>query len=394
MQVSTARLSVLDSYRAIAALAVVAHHYFYGWSSANVNEVLTPIPGFVDNPVFVHGELGVQFFFMISGFVISLTLEKTSTIYQFAVKRFARLFPAMLFCASMTFLLARALGIAPFSAVTTIDFLPSLTFMDPRVINGLFGLDSDYISAVYWSLFVEVKFYFLAAVLYFWRPKQLFVSFTALMSICAVVLVIAQRLDMSNVQFVLYGAFFPMYAWYFVAGIGFYELFRNPSNDQGPVLVIVLLSYVINAIMYGTAESSLASAVYVAALIAICYGLFWMLLYKPYLAATSKLTWLSSVGVASYSLYLIHESIGVSLIRSIELLIGGNVLVQFLVILLAILFSSLTYRWIETPARRFICGRLMRHDEPLATPARAVPETSVRSDDEAADQAGTGAILH
>ena len=83
---SSARLSQLDAIRGVAALMVVLYHYTmqyqkflgvdYGVSFA-----------------FPWGWLGVHFFFMMSGFVIFMTLCRTATGADFLVSRFSRLFP-------------------------------------------------------------------------------------------------------------------------------------------------------------------------------------------------------------------------------------------------------------------------------------------------------------
>jgi hypothetical protein len=43
---------------------------------------------------FVYGLFGVELFFIMSGFVIFMTLERSATLFDFAVSRFARLPPA------------------------------------------------------------------------------------------------------------------------------------------------------------------------------------------------------------------------------------------------------------------------------------------------------------
>ena len=88
------RLLELDALRGLAALAVVLFHYtvYYGKTVDHA-----------DNPWFrfSYGHYGVMLFFMISGFVILMTLDRTKTVWDFAVARFCRLYPvywaAMLF---------------------------------------------------------------------------------------------------------------------------------------------------------------------------------------------------------------------------------------------------------------------------------------------------------
>ena len=66
------RLRVLEAFRGIAILAVLACHYFSTWQRP-VNLYLYDHDHRALAPL---GGLGVEFFFMISGFVILLTLER------------------------------------------------------------------------------------------------------------------------------------------------------------------------------------------------------------------------------------------------------------------------------------------------------------------------------
>ncbi len=72
------RLVELDSLRGLAALAVVCFHF---------SEVTALFP------FFLPFSTAVDLFFMISGFVIFLSIDKTATWKEFVFKRFQRLYP-------------------------------------------------------------------------------------------------------------------------------------------------------------------------------------------------------------------------------------------------------------------------------------------------------------
>lgn len=80
---SAGRLRFLEVIRGIAALAVVIEHALELW-----------VPGFsrLSLTYFSVGRVGVVAFFLVSGYVIGLTLTK-QTIRVFAIRRFWRLFP-------------------------------------------------------------------------------------------------------------------------------------------------------------------------------------------------------------------------------------------------------------------------------------------------------------
>ena len=70
------RIKLLDSFRFIAILMVLLFHYYSRW-----NGIHYQIEG--DLLGFKYGYLGVEFFFMISGYVIYFTLTKTENFQKF-----------------------------------------------------------------------------------------------------------------------------------------------------------------------------------------------------------------------------------------------------------------------------------------------------------------------
>jgi len=78
-----------------------ASNFFGLWTPPN----LYPYGGtFANITFFSLGFDGVELFFIVPGFVIALTLRHCHTLWEFAVRRFARLFPAMALCSLLTFL--------------------------------------------------------------------------------------------------------------------------------------------------------------------------------------------------------------------------------------------------------------------------------------------------
>ena len=83
------RIDYLDAIRGIAVWLVVLYHAYaryehfpYGFEYASF-------------PFLKYGYLGVELFFLISGFVILMTLERSRSFINFLYKRWLRLFPAM-----------------------------------------------------------------------------------------------------------------------------------------------------------------------------------------------------------------------------------------------------------------------------------------------------------
>src|SRR5688572_9141623 len=119
---SSARIGELDALRGIAALAVVFHHL----TSRFFEDYGTP-PGAA--PAFpFRGVEGVFLFFIISGFVISQTLERIRRARDFVVSRFSRIFPSFWVCVLLTYGAVLAFGL-PGREVRFGAFLVNLTML-------------------------------------------------------------------------------------------------------------------------------------------------------------------------------------------------------------------------------------------------------------------------
>ena len=137
---SKERLEILDLAHFLAALAVVFFHYA-GRSSFSGSEIIYDICKF--------GFLGVPFFFIISGFVISLSAENSSPV-KFGISRFVRLFPTLWVCSTLTFLMLLVTEY-PGKDINAIMYIANL-FMINQPLN------IQYVDNVYWTLFEAVSY--------------------------------------------------------------------------------------------------------------------------------------------------------------------------------------------------------------------------------------------
>ena len=144
---SRTRLKQLDSLRGFAALWVVIFHFSFGtkrWFEADEQTKGASIAPFLTN---LEGLIPVYLFFIISGFVILMTLEQRQNLADFVVSRFARLFPAYWTCLAITIAVAVAwpMSVQPISPVVV---LGNITMLQDF-------LAIQHIESVYWSLSVE-----------------------------------------------------------------------------------------------------------------------------------------------------------------------------------------------------------------------------------------------
>ena len=149
MKTPEMRLKEFDGIRGMAALAVVLCHLTASQTYLFENSELS-IPF-----SFGLGRYGVDMFFILSGFVIFLSLDRQDSLINFYKIRFIRLFPIFWFC-----VLFSRLGIFLFrfaeKQVSLWVFLSNLT-MIPRQLTGI----GSYIEGSYWTLECELFFYLL-----------------------------------------------------------------------------------------------------------------------------------------------------------------------------------------------------------------------------------------
>lgn len=156
------RIAYIDSFRGIAILLVIGFHAFSRWPG------IVPYGGqYADITLFRFGWMGVQLFFLVSGFVILMTLEKCAGIRDFLYRRWLRLFPAMLICSGLIYLTLGLFRERPGGTPPAISLIPGITFIDPVWIRCASGHSIPSLEGAFWSLFVEFKFYVIAALLYY-----------------------------------------------------------------------------------------------------------------------------------------------------------------------------------------------------------------------------------
>ena len=351
------RLHSLDGFRALAITLVIGFHYFVRWAPPFSSSPLYPYGSRAAGiAIFRYGYLGVELFFVISGFVISMTLFRSSDLGNFARKRFARLFPTMLLCSTITFFVLQILPQTAFQ-VSWADFLPSLTFTDPVLWNKVMQHGVRAMDGSYWSLFEEVKFYFWISLLYFsFRGQNFFhkvgIAFALLVGILTVI-----RVYGLPHQWIIEFLFTAKYLPWFVTGIGFFALYREPSSRIGWILLAESAGAIV---VHAITESANLTPEAVA--LTMSDALFFALLYKPHWLSPFAARPVAAIGMASYSLYLLHQDAGVALLQLLSRSPfwrqnpGISFFATGAIILIMTTVSLIVYRYWEAPAKTLILG--------------------------------------
>lgn len=306
------RIGVLDSFRAIAIFLVLLFHYFSRWT------IFYPYSDKYN--FFTYGQMGVQFFFIISGFVILYTLENTNNFVVFWKKRMIRLFPSILIASLITYFVFDLFDtelLFPTSHSLK-NVLASIVFIPPNLLSSIFNhkVELDYTSGSYWSLWPEIQFYFYVSTLYFLNKvkfTQIFFGLTFILVLSSSILDYSHNDNFFIRTTKVFFAFFNFIEAlpYFCFGVIFYILYKNKIVQKKiPVyLKIYFLGLVLLQILENYSQPLKLGLVFIFLL------LFMALIYYPKLIHFLENKILLKIGVSSYFLYLIHENIGVFMIH-------------------------------------------------------------------------------
>lgn len=286
------RLELLDYGRFIAALAVMAFHYLFNGIQNGKLSSLTHIAGLVD--IAKYGQFGVEFFFMISGYVIFFS-ARGKTPGEFGVSRAVRLYPAFWVAVVFTTIIAqfwggRQMSVGIFQAIANLTMLP-----------GLFG--QGYVDGVYWTLQLELSFYALVLVILFFglQPKL-----ESLFILWPLVMLIAKLTNLSHLPFA--GRHYS----YFAAGVIF-AILKNRRDMLVICSMLVSLALCIgfsagNASMLTAAKGVPFSKIIIGTIIIVQFGFF--IILNSSRGSVIALPGSRLVGSLTYPVYLIHAHFG------------------------------------------------------------------------------------
>jgi exopolysaccharide production protein ExoZ len=321
MNAETQKNEGLQAARAIAALSVAYFHsymIFNGWPNATV----FPIPFLKE-----HGYLGVNFFFVISGYVIAKICDKPDfSVREFVTKRFFRLYPVYW----IIVIEAVALKFCGVIIPTSYKWAPviySMTLL-PHTDNAQPFLP------VTWSLEFEIMFYFLAV---------LIVPLFRVWGLAIVLFGLVYWAYVAPPDFFTFHLVRTLNAD-FLAGVLAY-LFRKPLSYLPPLILIPvgLFGYYSAVVLFILPFSASIGGLLLVTGLANA-KLSW---------DRWPLRWLVKVGDASYSLYLLHFLV-IWIFVNLTQRIGGLPAwtaepMRFAYLGICVWLALLSYRLIERP---------------------------------------------
>lgn len=344
------RIYQIDLFRFLAALAVVLYHYtFRGYAADEMSVINFDQAG----AIFKYGYLGVDLFFIISGFVILLSIKHNS-IVKFIISRITRLYPVYWVAIFITFAITFLYG-APRYSVSFNQLLVNLT-----MFQNYLGVES--IDGVYWSLFVEMKFYIfiIGSYLILVKIKPIKLDYLVLSWLALSVFYVLFN-DLFITKILNY-IFILNWSSYFIAGMLFYQIFTRGVKSKYLILLGVCLALsLINGIDKIEHLEEHYNAYFSPYVIGGIITLFYLLMF---VVATGNLKRINSpkllkLGMLTYPLYLIHQNIGFIIFNNLEGSVNKYVLLSG-TILLMLVISYLISEFYEPKVSQFLGNKIKK----------------------------------
>lgn len=281
------RYDAIDALRAVAVLLVLIYHL-----TARFPTDYTGLDHQIALPW--RGILGVFLFFIVSGYCIAMTAEKAESVWKFWLHRFTRLQPAFVVCIAITLGVVAVLGL-PGRETSVADGVRNVLWFP------IFS-KTPLVDGVYWSLMEEAKFYFVFGILFYSFRSRILTAFACFTAIGAFIHFSGWLNAPSQLIFpfkdVARSYFFFPYSLFFLAGIA-----ARRSGFLAQAAVFSAVSAAFWMVWGNTLFTVLAIAIAIIGMVGV--QVRGAQIWRP----------ITYLGLISYPLYLLHQNVGISLIR-------------------------------------------------------------------------------
>jgi peptidoglycan/LPS O-acetylase OafA/YrhL len=343
-KVNTKRIYQIDLFRFIAAMGIMLVHYLYrGYRADNLTNLSFAEFGDWMKYFFVF----IDLFFIISGFVIALSI-KGKSLSDYLRSRVLRIFSVYWICVLITYLTIVFFGAPRFEA-TFIQFLANLTLM-----HDLVNIES--IDGVYWTMVVEVKFYFLSVLyLAYSKYKDVKIEHCAYLWLALSILYVffqgSTFMYLANILLIF------KWAPAFIAGMLFANIYKTKKITTLNAFALLTclglsmyhrLIFIQDAMAHFKTDSSVLMVLL----------LIFLMYFLVFLVVQNKLKFLNKpiflyLGILTYPLYLLHQNIGYIIFNNLMNHMNKYILL-FGTIALMLALSYTLNRWIEAPLTKYL----------------------------------------
>ncbi|NEC91272.1 acyltransferase [Streptomyces sp. SID12501] len=335
------RLYALDGLRLLAAIVVALHHYAGTWRVNQPDNLIwgQPVSDIMPNwfRISAYGWIGVEIFFVVSGFVICMSCWGR-TPRQFFTSRVIRLYPAYWFSIIFTTAVVVALP-GVWERKQGREILLNFT-----MLQGGSGVSN--VDLVYWTLWSELRFYLLfMAVVVTGLTYRKVVVFCCLWGAAAM---IAPAAGFQVLTLIVN----PEGAWYFIAGLALYLMHRFGQDLL--LWGIIAMAWLMGQLELGHRIDAVEKVSSWRGSVLI-FTVFLLVMVGIALGYTDRIRWkwLVTAGALTYPFYLMHYLVGTTVINRLRDTMDARLLVVSVVAGFLVL-SWLVHKFVEAPLARLL----------------------------------------
>jgi len=329
LQPPKTRIEIVGALRGLAALAVCWFHFTFG------QQPLLQRSG-------AYGWLGVDVFFVISGFIIPFSMYRSGyglqSYFRFTMKRLARLHPP--YVASIVITLAMIY--AALWVPTADGHRPEVGLS--QLVSHFFYLNDfvgkPWLNVVYWTLAIELQWYLLIGLTFpLLSNQRVWIQVAS-----AALLIGSFYLGMRHERIIFHSV--PM----FLVGVFVFQYRVGLSSAVRTLLSV--------GAMFAVMRTPIGLPV---AWVSVATGL-------AIASCSFQNRWFNKLGDVSYSLYLLHLPVGLTVISlASRLPYSGSYILMIDVAAVAVSLGAayLMYRLVEEPSQR-LSSRISLHGPTLA----------------------------
>ncbi|WP_299111029.1 acyltransferase [uncultured Winogradskyella sp.] len=282
------RFKELDALRGLAAIMVVFFHFTMGKNQADLG--------------FKLGTTGVDLFFIISGFVILLSLKYVKKSSQFIINRISRLYPTYWASVTLTFLvlLFHSFYFLDFSKVSIVEYFGNMTMFQ-------FYLKIPNLDDSYWTMIVELLFYGFMLILFHFKLIKHINKIGIFLTLFIVLMV---HFQFENIWVKRLFYYMPLIQFWplFFTGILFYQIITKHTNlTKYYGMVILCLFSQISLFDYSGYSKKFIDFWEYAVMLIFYFSLMTLFVNGKLKFIINKPSLF--LGKISFSLYLIHQVI-------------------------------------------------------------------------------------
>jgi peptidoglycan/LPS O-acetylase OafA/YrhL len=303
-----------------------------------------------------NGYMGVELFFVISGFVLSLPFakyylkeEKKVDLKKYFIRRVTRIEPPYFLIMIFLFLFEVSTHLYTIKELAP-HLAASLLYAHNIVYPGTLPL----INSIAWSLEVEIQFYILVPLLAYIFILQK--NLRRVLLLCTMIIIpVIQHYYNSNT------IFFYQFSQYFVSGFLLADVYvsydkqyfyKDANRIKRKILTVFGGAVFAGILLTRSTKTDLTYTIFIPSAILLFY---FTVLFIPFWKRLFSIKWLSIIGGMCYTIYLLHIAVLSTFIRFfVKYKITNeyfvNFIIQFFIMgLLTMIFSSLFFYFIERP---------------------------------------------